>query len=224
MYRKPLYLILFTVLLLAFLEACAMLPQVSQIVAPTSVQSQEPEPVATSNIEPTQMAIVPSPTQEVTSVTATEVIAVCKNTSNQCECLGVKYQSDKKLGEIKEEYIGSWHAAPFVGSAYNERFVFFLTGNYLYIPSQYECDLNDSTCIPSPIEQGIWGIQDDQMNLAKDGDINNVRSILIGKVVDSPTDESPYPLKTTFDGTIYWLLSQDTNMWNPDTGELCDGY
>jgi len=224
MFRKSLYLILFTALLLVFLAACAMPSQVSGIVTPTSVQSQEPEVIPSLTIQPTEIAIVPIPTEEETSVIETEVIDLCTNINNPCECLGGKYDYDKELGEIKEEYIGSWHAAAFVGSAYNERFVFFPTGNYLFFPSQYECDFNDKSCKPSPIEEGVWGIQDSQINLAKDGDLRNIRRILIGEVIDSPAEESPYPLKTTIDGTTYWLISKDTNMWNPDTGELCDGY
>lgn len=223
MYRKSLYLTLFTALLLAFLAACAKSPQESGVVTLTSVQSQELEVVATSTTQSTEIAIVPSPTEEKTRITETEVIDLCTNTINPCECLGRKYEYNKELGEIKEEYIGSWHASSFVGSAYNERFVFFLSGNYLFFPSQYECDFNDTACIPSPIEEGIWGIHDSQMDLAKDGDIRNVRSILIGKVIDSPDTDSPYSVNTTLDGTTYWLLSKDTNMWNPNTGELCDG-
>jgi len=164
-----------------------------------------------------------TPTEEAeTNINETEVEDSTAITSNPCENLGDKYEHDEGLGEIKEDYIGSWHASPFVGSGYNERFVFFLSGNYLFFPSQYECDFDDTTCVPSPVEGGIWGVQGSQINLAKDGDINNVRSILIGEVIDSPADESPYSLKTTFDGTTYWLMTKDTNMWNPETGELCD--
>ncbi|OGO62505.1 MAG: hypothetical protein A2029_02540 [Chloroflexi bacterium RBG_19FT_COMBO_47_9] len=224
MFRKSLYLILFTALLLVFLAACAISSQVSGIDNPNSVQSREPEVAPTLTIQPTEIPIIPTPTEEETSVIETEVIDLCTNINNPCECLGRKYEYDKELGEIKEEYIGSWHAAAFVGSGYSERFVFFSTGNYLFFPSQYECDSNDASCKPSPIVEGVWGIQDSQMILAKDGDINNIRSILVGEVIDSPPDESPYPFKTFFDGTTYWLLSKDTNVWNPDTGELCDGY
>jgi len=224
MFRKPLYLKLFTVFLLAFMAACVKSPQESEIVAPTSVQSQEPEVVPTSTIQPTEIVIVPTPTiEEEININETEVEDLSENTSNPCESLGGKYEHDEELGEIKEDYIGSWHAASFVGSAYNERFLFFPSSNYLFFPSQYECDFNDMSCIPSPIEEGIWGIQDSQMNLAKEGDINNVRSIWIGKVIDSPDEGSPYSIKTNFNGTTYWLLSKDTNMWNPETGELCDG-
>ena len=224
MFRKPLYLILFTALLLVFLAACAMSSQVSGIVTPTSVQSREPDVVPTLTIQPRETPVIPTPTEEETSVTETEVIDLCTNINNPCECLGRKYEYAKELGEIKEEYVGSWHAAAFVGSGYGERFVFFSTGNFLYFPSQYECDSGDTSCIPSPIEDGIWGIQDSQINLAIEGELRNIRSILIGEVIDSPPDESPYPFKASFDGTDYWLLSKDTNMWNPDTGELCDGY
>jgi hypothetical protein len=224
MFRKPFHLMLFTALIIAFQVACAVSSQVSGIATPSPVQSLVPEVVPTMTIQPTEIVVVPTPIPEEPSITEAVVMELCTSTSNPCDCLGKKYEYDKALGEIKEEYIGSWHAAAFVGSAYNERFVFFPTGNYLFFPSQYECDVNDLTCIPSPIEQGIWGIQDSQMNLAKDGDINHVRSVLIGKVIDSPPDESPYPLKTTFDGITYWLLSKDTNMWNPITGEFCDGY
>lgn len=222
MFRKPLYLTLFTVLLLAFIAACAKSQQAPGIVIPAPVQSQEQEGDETPTIQPTKTAVVPTPTEVETSVSETEVKDLCTNTANPCECLGGKYDHDKELGEIKEDYIGSWHAAPFVGSGYGERIVFFSSGNYLFFPSQFECDFNDKSCIPSPLEEGTWGIQGDQMNLAKEGDIDNIRSILIGKVIDSPPDESPYPLKTTFNGTIYWLLSKDTSLWNPETGELCD--
>jgi hypothetical protein len=203
---------------IVFLAACAKPPQGSEIVTPAT---QEPEVVKTSTIQPTKIMVVPTPTKEETSVTGTEVIDLCANTGNPCECLGGKYEYNKELGDIKEEYIGSWHASSFVGSGYSERFVLFSSGNYLFFPSQYECAFGDESCVPSPIEEGTWGVQGSQMNLAKDGDINHVRSILIGEVIDSSPDESPYPLKTTFDGTTYWLMSKDTNIWNPETGELC---
>ena len=155
------------------------------------------------------------------SAIATEEEDSFSITSNPCENLGDKYVHDEELGEIIEDFTGSWHASPSVGAGYSERFVFFSSGNYLFFPSQYECDNGDEACIPSPIEEGIWGVQDSQINLAIEGRINNVRSILIGKVSDSPDGESPYFFKTTFDGTTYWLISKDTNMWNPLTGEPC---
>ena len=223
MFRKSLYLILCIDLLLAFQVACAISSTGPGLITPTSVQSPETEVARTSTIQPTETIEFPTPTEKA-SVTATEVKDLCISPGNPCECLGKSYEYNKALGEIKEQYIGSWHAAPFVGSGYNERFVFFPSGNFLFFPSQYECDFSDASCIPSPIEEGIWGIHDDLMNLAQGGDAGNVRSILIGKVIDSPPDESPYPLKTSFDGTTYWLLSKDTNMWNPETGEFCDGY
>jgi hypothetical protein len=235
-HRKLFYLALVTILILAFLAACGKSPQGSEIGASTSGKSQKPEVTATSTfqltekivdqtptIQRTEEIVAPTPTKEI-SVTETRVVKSCTNTNNPCECLGKSYEYNQALGEIKEEYIGSWHAAAFVGSGYAERFVLFPSGNYLFFPSQYECEFGNESCKPSPIEEGIWGIQDSHMNLAKDGDIKNVRSILIGGVIDASPDESPYPLKTTFDGTTYWLMSKDTNMWNPETGELCEGY
>lgn len=223
MISKPFYRMLFIVFLPVFLTGCAKLPQGSGIAALTSVPSLEQEVAATSTLQSTEIAVFPTSTEDEISVTETEVIDLCINTSNPCECLGGNYEYDKELGEIKEEYIGSWHAAPSVGSGYSERFVFFSSGNYLFFPSQYECDFGDESCVTSPIEEGTWGVQGSQLNLAKEGDIRNVRSILIGEVIDSAAEESPYPLKTTFDRTTYWLMSKDTNMWNPETGELCDG-
>jgi hypothetical protein len=222
MLRKSFYLMLFIVLLLAFLAACVKSPQESKIITKATVQPQVPEVVPTSTIQPTKIVAIPTPTEEEISVTETEVIDLCANTSNPCECLGESYEHDEELGEIKEDYIGSWHAAPFVGSGYSERFVLFSSGNYLFFPSQYECAFGDESCVLPPIEEGTWGVQGNKMNLAKDGDINNIRSILIGEVIDSSEEESPYPLKTTFDGTTYWLMSKDTNKWNPETGELCE--
>ena len=222
MISKPFYRMLFIVFLLVLLTGCAKLPQGSGSATRTSVPSLEPKVVATSTVQSIEITVVPTPTEEVTSVTETGNTDSCTKTSNPCECLGKSYEYNQELGEIKEDYVGSWHAAPSVGSGYAERFVFFSTGNYLFFPSQYECDFSDNTCTPSPVEEGTWGVQGDQINLSRDGDINNVRSIYIGKVIDSSPDESPYPLKTTFEGTTYWLMSKDTDMWNPETGESCD--
>jgi hypothetical protein len=223
MIRKLVCLILCFLFSIAILSACAKSPQGSEKVIRTALQTRKPDVTATSTIQPTEKVIIPTPTEEEPTVTETEVIDSCTNTSNPCECLGEKYEYDKELGVIKEEYLGSWHAAAFVGSAYNARFVFLPSGNYLFFPSQYECEFGNESCKPSPIEEGLWGIQDSQLNLAKEGDIKNVRSISIGEVIDSPPDESPYPLKTAFDRITYWKLSKDTNIWNPETGELCDG-
>jgi hypothetical protein len=221
-FSKTARLMLCILFVIAILAACAKSLQESKMVTKATVQPQEPEVVATLTIQPSEIVVIPTPTELETIVTETEVIDLCTNTSNPCECLGERYEYDKELGEIKEEYIGSWHAAPFVGSGYSERFVLFSSGNYLFFPSQYECDFGDESCVLPPIEEGTWGVQGSQMNLAKNGDINNVRSILIGEVIDSSAEESPYPLKTTFDETTYWLMSKDTNMWNPETGEPCD--
>jgi hypothetical protein len=223
MFRKQLYLRAVASFFLAFMAACTLSRQDSKIIAPTSTHLQESEVAETLTIRPTEITVVPTPTEKETSVFETESPDVCTYVNNPCECLGKRYEYNKELGEINEEYIGSWHAAPLVGSAYNERFVFFPSGNYLLFPSQYECDPGDFTCTPSPIEEGIWGIQDNQMKLAKGGDIENLRIITIGTVIDSSPDESPYPLKTTFDGMTYWLMSNDTDMWNPATGEFCEG-
>jgi hypothetical protein len=189
------------------LAACTKSPQVSEEVA-------MPTRTPLETITPTD--------EEETNLNETEVGDLNPITSNPCENLGDTFEHDEELGAIQEDYVGSWHASPVVGSGYNERFVFFSTGNYIFFPSQYECDFGDASCIPSPIEEGTWGVQDNQINLAIDGEINTIRSILAGIVIDSPSEESPYSLKTTFDGTTYWLLSKDTNMWNPETGELCD--
>ncbi|NJD57941.1 MAG: hypothetical protein FIA98_00890 [Anaerolineae bacterium] len=224
MFRKHLFLVAVTGFFLTFLAACSPSPQASKIISPTSTQTQAPERVATSTVQGTDITVIATPTEAATSVAEIEVPDLCTNASNPCECLGKRNKHDEELGEIKEGYIGSWHAAPMVGSGYNERFVFFPSGNYLFFPSQYECDLNDLACSPSPIEEGIWGIQDNQMHLATGGDIDKLRIISIGKVIDSSPDESPYPFKTTFDGTTYWLMSKDTDMWNPQTGEFCDGF
>lgn len=224
MLRISFYLMLFIVLLLAFLSACVKSAQGPGIGKPTSVQPQESGVAEPLTIRPTEIAAVPTPTEEATSVTETEVPDACTNTNNPCECLGESYKHDEELGEIKEDYIGSWHAAPFVGSGYNERFVLFSSGNYLFFPSQYECAFGDETCVLPLVEEGTWGVQGNQMNLTKDGDINNIRSILIGEVIDSSAEESPYPLKTTFNGITYWLMSKETNMWNPETGELCEDF
>src|SRR4030065_2117939 len=201
MISKPFYRMLFIVFLPVFLTGCASLPQASGIAALTSVPSLEQEVAATSTLQSTEIAVFPTSTEDEISVTETEVIDLCINTSNPCECLGGNYEYDKELGEIKEEYIGSWHAAPSVGSGYSERFVFFSSGNYLFFPSQYGCEFGDESCVMSLIEEGTWGVQGNQMNLAIDGEDNNVRNILIGEVIDSSAEESPYPLKTTFDGT-----------------------
>lgn len=213
MFRKPFCRMLFTVLSLAVLSACSRLPQASEIAAAATVQPQVPESTATSTMQATETGIVPTPA---------EVESPDENPGNPCDSLGETYEHDEDIGEIKAEYIGSWHAAPSVGSGYAERFVFFASGNYLFFPSQYECAFGDEACVPSPIEESIWGVQEDKINLAKEGDISNIRSILIGEVIDSPSEESPYSTKTAFDGTSYWLISIATDLWNPETGEWCD--
>jgi hypothetical protein len=134
----------------------------------------------------TETGIVPTPTE------AEDPDA---NPGNPCDSLGETYEHDEDVGEIKADYIGSWHAAPSVGSGYAERFVFFASGNYLFFPSQYECASGDEACVPSPIEAGIWGVQGDKINLAKEGNISNIRSISIGEIVDSPVDEAHIPKK-----------------------------
>lgn len=142
---------------------------------------------------------------------------------NPCEGIYKKYAHDPALGEIKAEYIGSWHAGESVSAGFNERFIFFPTGNYLFFPSQYECTYSsDESCVPSPIEDGLWGVQGQVMYLAKGGDINNITHRSVTEVIPSSPDESPYPFKTTIDGLPFWLISPDTNLWDPETGEYCN--
>jgi len=172
-----------------------------------------PRADAATSVQETPVAVI----QSVTDA-AEDPAAVA---GEPCEALGQKYEHDGALGEIKAEYIGSWHAAPSVGSGYAERVVFFASGNYLFFPSQYECAVDDEACIASPVEEGIWGVQEGEMSLAKDGELRDPGRISIGNVVDSSPDESPYPMKTTLDGVTYWLMSSETNLWDPLTGELC---
>lgn len=171
-----------------------------------------PTPIETDTTTEEQQPIITEQTNEESSAV----------TINACENLGNTYEHNGALGEIRDDYIGSWHASPSIGSGYNERFVFFPTGNYLFFPSQLECGPDDESCTPSPIEEGTWGILDGLITLAIEGDINNARSVEIGRLIDSPADESPYSVKTSIDGITYWLISNDTNMWNPETGESCD--
>jgi hypothetical protein len=219
MFGKPFHLISIFVFSIGML-ACSLTSQVSKIVTTADVQPPEPAIAPTATTQPTEMVAAPTPTGAQATNTF-EAAEPTQTTADPCENLGQKYLHDDMVGEINEDYVGSWHAAPSVGSGYAERFVFFPSGNYLFFPSQYECDPNDSSCTPSPIEEGVWGVLDGILNLVKDGDINSVRSIPVGEVVATPPDESPYPNKTTFDGVTYWLLSPETNLWNPESGELC---
>ena len=142
---------------------------------------------------------------------------------NPCEGIYEKYPHDPTLGEIKGDYVGSWHASPFVSDAYNERFVLFSSGNYLFFPSQYECEYSsDEACVLSTVEDGLWGVQGEVMNFAKGGDLNNLISRSITPTIPSSADESPYPYKTTIDGLPFWLMAKEPNLWDPQTGELCD--
>lgn len=122
---------------------------------------------------------------------------------------------------INNDYVGSWHAAPFVGSGYAERFVFYVTGNYVYFPSQYQCDPKDTACTPAPIRAGTWGITGDQINTTVWGDIDSMISTSVGKVIEADANESPYAYQTEIGGESYWLMSRETNLWNVVTGELC---
>jgi len=141
---------------------------------------------------------------------------------NPCEGIYEKYPHDPSLGEIKGDYVGSWHTDPSLSARWNERWVFFSSGNYLFFPSQYECAYSsDPNCTPTPIEDGLWGVQGEIMNFAKGGDLNNIISRSIAPLVPSSIDESPYPYKTTIDGLPFWLYTKDTNYWDPETGEYC---
>ncbi len=140
---------------------------------------------------------------------------------NPCEGIYEKYPHDPSLGEISEAYVGSWHADYSMSDAYKERFVLFSSGNYLFFPDQYECRNTFKTCVPSPIENGLWGVQGQVMNFAKGGDMEDIISRSITDIVPSSPDESPYPFKTTIDGLKFWLWSKGTDYWDPETGEYC---
>jgi hypothetical protein len=214
--------LLLVVLISASLAACASSPPGYEAIPSIIEEQQVLEEKSTAIWQPTDTITFPTPTAQAVYLKETETENPVVEDGNPCENLGNKYLHDERLGEIKPEYVGSWHAAPFVGSGYEARIVLFPSGNYLYFPSQYRCAINDAACTPSPIEEGTWGIKGDQLYLARNGEIGSVINISIGEVVDSSPDESPYPLKTTIGGTTYWLMSADTNLWNPQTGELCD--
>jgi len=59
------------------------------------------------------------------------------------------------------------------------------------------------------------------MNFAKGGDLNDIISRSITDIVPSSADESRYPFRTTIDGLKFWLWSNATNFWDPETGEYC---
>ena len=141
---------------------------------------------------------------------------------NPCEGIYEKYPHDPTLGEIKEDYVGSWHQDPSLSARWSERWVFFPSGNYLFIPSQYECAYSSNpNCTPTPIEDGLWGVMDNLMYLATSGDLSNILTVSITPVVPSTIDESPYPYKTTIERLPFWLYTKDTNYWDPETGEYC---
>ena len=141
---------------------------------------------------------------------------------NACEDIYKKYPHDPTLGEIKADYVGSWHASEMVTARYNERFVLFASGNYLFFPDQYECAYTFKSCVPSPIEDGLWGVEGEVMNFAKGGDMEDLISRPITPIIPSSLDESPYPYKTTIDGLTFWLMSKSTDYWDPETGDYCD--
>lgn len=139
---------------------------------------------------------------------------------NPCEGIYEKYPHDPALGEIPADYVGCWHASESVSARYNERFVLFASGHYLFFPDEYECAYTFNTCVPSPIEDGLWGVQSQVMNFAIGGDMNNLISRSITPVIPTE-DEFSYPFTTTIDGLTFWLLSKETDMWDPETGGLC---
>jgi hypothetical protein len=162
-------------------------------------------------------------TEEIESIIGTEAVELFVGYIDPCQGIYENYEHDPMLGEINEDYIGSWHASEFVSDAYNERFVFFSSGNYLFFPSQYECVYSSNeNCMPSPFEDGLWGVEDEVMVFLEQGDINNIITRSTTKVVKSPEGETPYLHKINIDGLMFQLMSRQTNLWDPDTGELCD--
>lgn len=127
------------------------------------------------------------------------------------EDLANTYVHNEEIGEIDEEYIGSWLGCASVGDSYCERYVLFDTGNYLYFPSENE------EAEEYLVEIGIWGVEEGELNLVKEADITNIVSIVLGEIEYSPADESPYSLKADFGETTYWLVSKETDIWNPST-------
>jgi hypothetical protein len=204
------------------LAACGVPTNRPDITPTVTLRQQIAEILSTPIISTPSPQVLPTSTAtQETSPSETRVGPTNLTSNNPCANLGQKYAHNQELGEIKEEYVGSWHAAPMVGDGYNERLVFFTTGNYIYFPSQYECANLGTSCTPSPIEQGTWGIQGDQLILAKDGDIDSMRSVSLAEIRASDPNQSPYPLQTIINGKTYWLLSTETNLWNPITGEMC---
>jgi len=167
------------------------------------------------------IAIVPPSPTVPPDPTATQVPQTVVGIISPCEGIYEKYPHDPSLGEISEVYIGSWHADYSMSDAYKERFVLFASGNYLFFPDQYECRNTFKTCVPSPIEDGLWGVHGQVMNFARGGDLNDIISRSITEIVPSPVDESPYPYKTTIDGLKFWLWSKETDYWDPETGDYC---
>jgi len=139
-----------------------------------------------------------------------------------CEGIYERYQHDPAQGEITADYIGSWHASESISARYSERFVLFASGNYLFFPGQYECAYTFKSCVPSPIEDGVWGVQGQEMHFAEGGELNTIISRSVTKIHPSPDDESPYPFKTTIDGLTFWLMPKGTDYWDPETGVYCD--
>jgi hypothetical protein len=197
-----------------FIMCCCPLTGVIQMAIEVGQNALEeligPEPTL-ENLEIDDADIVPTEEEDPFSINI-----------NPCEGIYEKYRHNPALGEIKADYVGSWHASEMVTARYNERFVLFASGNYLFFPDQYECAYTFKSCVPSPIEDGLWGVEGEVMNFAKGGDMEDLISRPITPIIPSSLDESPYPFKTTIDGLTFWLMSKSTDYWDPETGDYCD--
>jgi len=142
-----------------------------------------------------------------------------KSDLENCYSLEKVYKYDTRMGELDSEIIGSWHACLDAETFYCDRYVFYPNGNYLFFPKGGTAQ---------EIEQGIWGIERDPktfetfLNLARNGDLKNKRSIYYEGKDYVKGDQIPYTFSTVIENTEYWQYSYNPDIWDSRTGEVCE--
>jgi hypothetical protein len=133
----------------------------------------------------------------------------------RCWALEDGYEYKGELGEINEEYIGSWDSCPNGTDRECNRILMYPNGNYILFTSDGR-------------EQGIWGrkmIEDSPYNVlyfAKDGEVENMRDMGMDQVqIRYGSDNSSFRFFVEVGGVKYWKVSYSPDMWNPKNGRSC---
>ena len=132
---------------------------------------------------------------------------------------------------VSESIIGSWHAAPLVGSGFSQRYSFFENGMYLYISSEYDYDSKNQL----GAESGTWKLTDNTLTLNTTAGLKitvhaddtvgfekvsvKKQTVITLGAFEKTEPSIVYSLQRSFDKMTYWKFADTSDYWCPPSSK-----